>query len=300
MEIRHLEYFMEVARYLNFTKTAERTHISQPTLSRTIKELEEELGVQLFRRTKHEVRLTDAGAAFLPLAREQVVAFHNLEGFGKGDDQKLCGTIYIGIPLITANTAISAILGDFKQAYPNIKVSLLETGPKHIAKLLQDGLLDFGIFNPRGNPEFQREWMEQDTHSVVLPKNHPLARLEQVDYPDLRSEAIIIYTEEYVLHDKILRGFAEHHIQPHILLETMQHDLMLSMVEHNNWVAFLPSKFCSKLKRYGYDLTFRPFADPNLTLHLALNSLKAAQCSREAALFQKFFRQWLADHGQKG
>ena len=80
----------------------------------------------------------------------------------------------------------------------------------------------------------------------------------------------------------------------------MQHDLMLSMVEHNNGVAFLPSKFCSKLKRYGYDLIFRPFADSNLTLHLALNSLKAAQCSREAALFQKFFRQWLANHGQKG
>lgn len=100
MDIRHLTYFTEVAKHASFTKAASTLHVSQPSLSKTIKQLERELGVPLFYRSSKELRLTDAGEAVLKNAQNVLDAFHNLKGTLSDVVELKKGEISVGIPPI--------------------------------------------------------------------------------------------------------------------------------------------------------------------------------------------------------
>lgn len=290
MEIRHLEYFLEVARYRSFSHAAEAIHISQPTLSRTIMELENELGAPLLRRTRQDVRLTAFGEKFVPRAQKVVHEFHSLVPSQNQSPDTFTGTVYIGIPPITAVTRFSRILGAFRKEYPRVRLRLLEQGPRALSKMLRSGLLDFGVFKPLDEQVYQWTWFEEDYHDVVLPPDHVLKEKAALTYADLKNEPLLLYNGDYLLHDKILNAFQEKGILPQIALETAQVDLMLHLVMGSCGIAFLPHKLCRQLQEYHIPVMVRPLAEAKLTMHLALVSLKSHPLSREALLFQDFFR----------
>lgn len=250
MEIRHLEYFLEIARYRSFSHAAEAIHISQPTLSRTMIELENELGEPLLRRTRQDVTLTRFGEEFITQAQAVVHAFHNLIPSKQQAPNTFTGTVYIGIPPITAVTRFSSILGAFRRTYPRIQIRLLEQGPRALSKMLRNGLLDFGIFKPLDEQIYQWDWFEEDYHDVILPPDHPLKENAALTYDNLKNEPLLLYSGDYLLHDKILNAFQEKNIQPQITLETAQVDLMLHLVMGACGIAFLPHKLCEELYSY--------------------------------------------------
>lgn len=298
MEIRQLEYFLAVARTRNFSHAAELIPISQPTLSRTIMELESELGQPLFIRTKREVRLTTFGETFLQKAQPLVNGFHALAVSGKQQaENAICGKIYVGIPPITAIVSFGQLLGRFKKQYPYIEVNLLEYGPRTLARMLRNGLLDFAIFKALDDQAFQWFWIEKDTHDVVLPEGHPLADKAEITYEELAQEPLLIYSSDYMLHDKILDHFHQQGVMPHIALETTQQDLMKVLVANGCGVAILPHKLCAQFAGLQSSLVCRPLADKKLTMQLALVYVKGQPLSREGELFRDFAKQEILRNG---
>lgn len=288
MEIRHLEYFIEVSRHKSFSKAAEVTHISQPTISKAIKDLESELGKTLFYRSTKYVELTDAGEIILEQAQQIVASFRNIHTQLAGLEKLQTGKIHIGLPPITAVTTFSHMLGAFKRNYPKINIQLFEYGPKKIEASLQDGLLDIGIFTPEDPNLFDWIWFERDTHCVIMHPNHPLAQYEQIDYQHLNGEQLIIYNSDYKLHDMIINGCNQAGFSPDIAFETSQRELMTQMVTAQLGLGLLPSKICQHLD--PAIIASRPLSDLHLCLKLALTWKKDRYLSLAARHFLTFMK----------
>ena len=132
MDFHHLKYFVEVADKKSFSKAARTLHISQSAISRTIKALEEELGVVLFMRNAKAVELTDAGTIFLSHAKRVVFMFEHLKTDFENEFKLEQGTVLIGLPPITGAPIFANLLGAFKQEYPQIELDLYEHGSKKV------------------------------------------------------------------------------------------------------------------------------------------------------------------------
>ncbi len=269
LDIRNLECFIEVARHKNFSKAAEMMYISQPSISRSIKELESQFGVVLFYRDTKSVELTDAGEIILTQAQQIVSSFQNITS-QLGDLKKMqSGKIYIGLPQITAITTFSHLLSSFKKEYPNIHIHLYEIGPKKVEASIQEGLLDIGIFTPAEDHDlYDKVWFEHDTFEVIMHPTNKLAQYNVIDYKKLMDEEFILYSNDYNLHDMIIKGCKEAGFAPKIILETSQREWMTQMVMDNLGIALLPSKICKNLD--AKVIVSRPFSDPQLWLRLAL------------------------------
>jgi DNA-binding transcriptional LysR family regulator len=269
LDIRNLECFIEVARHKSFSKAAEMMYISQPSISRSIKELENQFGVVLFYRDTKSVALTDAGEIILTQAQQIVSSFQNITS-QLGDLKKMqSGKIYIGLPQITAITTFSHLLSSFKMEYPNIHIHLYEYGPKKVEASIQEGLLDIGIFTPSEEHDlYDTVWFEHDTFEVIMHATNKLAQYNAIDYHKLMDEQFILYSSDYHLHDMIIEGCKEAGFTPKIILETSQREWMIQMVMDNLGIALLPSKICKKLDMKV--IASRPFSDSQLWLRLAL------------------------------
>ena len=287
MDIRNLECFIEVARHKNFSKAAEMMYISQPSMSRAIKELETQFGIILFYRDTKSVELTDAGEIILKQAQQIVSSFQNITS-QLGDLKKMqIGKIYIGLPPITAITNFSNLLSSFRKEYPNISICLYEFGPKKVETSIQEGFLDIGIFTPaENNDSYEEIWFEKDPLEVVMHPTNQLTQYKVIDYNMLHDEQFILYNSDYNLHDMIINECKQAGFQPKIILETSQREWMTQMVMDNLGITLLPSKICKNLD--AKVIATRPFADHQLWLRLALVWKKGRYLSFAAHEFITF------------
>lgn len=148
MDFHHLKYFVEVADQKSFSKAARNLHISQSAISRTIKALEDELGVVLFMRNAKSVELTDGGTIFLTHAKRVVFMFEHLKVDFENEFRLEQGSILIGLPPITDAPIFAQLLGEFKRAYPQIDLELFEHGSKKLNLVYKKVLLILGLFVP--------------------------------------------------------------------------------------------------------------------------------------------------------
>lgn len=298
LDIRNLEYFIEVARQKSFSKAAEVIHISQPSMSKAIKELETQWGVILFYRNKKNIELTDCGEIILEQAQQIVSAFCNITVQLDGLTKMQTGKIHIGLPPITAVTSFSNILSSFRSEYPHIHVHLYEDGPKKIEAAIQDGLLDIGIFTPaEGDDHYEKIWFERDPHNIIMHPEHWLTQFAAIDYKQLINESFIIYNNEYKLHDMIIDRCQQAGFFPKIALETSQRDLIIQMVAIQLGIALLPKKICENLDTSI--CTSRPFTNPQLYLNLALVWKKGRYLSHAVREFLTFVRTNKFDIGKQ-
>lgn len=245
MDIKHLQYFIEVANFNSFTRAADHLFITQPTISKMIKNLETELGVELFDRSRKQLILTDAGRVVLDQAKLIDKAFNNLEtemdnllGLKKGH-------IRIGLPPIIDASFFPRILSRFHQDYPNITFQLVEDGSKKIEESVQNDLIDIGVIVlPTNNALFHHfAFLEEDINLIVHP-SHPHACGEEIDLADLENESFILFNKDYVLRDLIISSCNEAGFSPHIVTESSRWDFIEEMVYCKLGVALLPESLC--------------------------------------------------------
>lgn len=270
MDIRHLEYFIEVAKHLNFTKAASALHISQPSLSKTIKNMEEELGVPLFYRAFRQLELTDAGKALLHNAKKVLLAYEQLTSELNDVMELKKGEIKIGIPPIIGAAFCSNIISHYIDLFPLVDVTLTEVGTKKIKDGIDDSSLDVGFVcnNPHYHKGVESIQILKDPLMLVAHKNHPLCENETVTLANLEQEAFIMYRQDFSLYDSIIERCSAEGFFPHIVCESSQKDFIIEMVEAKLGIALLPSQICKKLNDQSIKTV--PFENPEIFLELGM------------------------------
>lgn len=292
MDIKHLKYFVEVARHKSFSKAADVNFVSQSTISKMIKDLEKELGAGLLNRNSKYVELTDAGGLFFLQAEKTVEMFEHIADAFQNNLTLGQGKITIGLPPITGATEFAGLLGRFGKAFPKIEITLFEYGSKKVELGVQDGSLDVGIVcSPPVNALYEKISFSRDPLQVIMHNSHPLSVKAAVGFAELAAESFVLYRSDFSLYDEIvnrcrLAGFA-----PHIVLETSQLELMTQIVAANLGIALLPSKICAAL--YQPDIAAVPLAEP-VFLEMSIIWHKRRHLSQAGKLWVNFVKNCLA------
>ena len=195
MEIRVLKYFLAVSREQSFSKAAESLFLSQPTLSRQLKDLEEELGKTLFIRGGKRVTLTEEGMILRKRAEEIVELVDKAEQEVRlTDDEEITGTIYIGAGETHAIRLIARTADRLSEQYPNIRYNFYSADGVDVSERLDKGLIDFGIlFEPTDLSRYDSIPIPiHDTWGILMLKGSPLAEKEYIEPHDLWDIPIIV------------------------------------------------------------------------------------------------------------
>lgn len=259
MELRHLRYFVAAAEELNFSRAAARLRVSQPPLSRQIRDLEEEIGAPLFDRTRQHVQLTPAGASFLEQAKQILAQADRAVRLAKAVSQGKCGQLTLAFLSPLGGVVLPAALRIFRQKFPLVEVTLTEMVPRRQVKALLEGLIDIGIM-PRDEARFEKDLALEAVVEVgmiaALPPEHALTMLRKVPLQKLAGEPLVFFKRSSApaLHDWIrdlcrARGF-----EPNIGRQCDQAQAMLDSVASGIGVAIVPEFF----RRYQSEVAFRP------------------------------------------
>ena len=200
MELRVLRYFLAVAREENITKAAALLHVTQPTLSRQLMQLEDELGVKLFRRSQYRVVLTDDGMLLRRRAQEIVELADKAERELQHLDTDLTGEVAIGCGESVGMTFLSAHIREFRRLHRQVQFRIYSANADDIKERIEKGLLDMGLLTEPvdiGRYAFLRT-PQKDRWGVLLPKEHPLAQKSAVTPKDLLGIPILLSSRESV------------------------------------------------------------------------------------------------------
>lgn len=192
MEIRHLRYFLAVAREENMTRAAEILHVSQPTLSKTLKILEDELGKKLFTRRSFSIELTEEGMLLRDRAEDLVEMADKIEQEFLSLDDITGGDLYLGLAESYQIRYLARELGRLKAVYPSMNYHITSGDTEQVTEKLDKGLLDFAVIcEPPDEHKYDYiEFPETDIWGAVMPEDHPLAARESVTVDDLAGQPL--------------------------------------------------------------------------------------------------------------
>lgn len=270
IELRHLRYFIAVAEELHFGQAAERLHMTQPPLSQQIRQLEEELGFDLFYRTKRTVQLTEAGVVFLQdcqrLLRQLEQAVQGARQIGRGET----GQLVVGFVSSATYNVLPHILRQFRGQLPEVNLELHELTTDQQVQWLRDGRLDVGFVRPPvDESELQQMTIWQEPLVVSLPDQHPLAHQDPISVRSLANESFILFPRALApgLYDAIISLCQQWGFSPNVAQEAIQMQTIISLVAADMGVAIVPQSL-QNLQRTG--VIYRSLQEPTPEVAIAL------------------------------
>jgi|SRR5579883_1164584 len=275
MELRHLRYLLAVAEELNFGRAAIRLRISQPPLSQQIRQLEEELGVRLFDRTKREVRLTESGKRIVAEAQQILSQVDHFIDVASRVSEGAIGRLSIAGPA-GMNEILVRSLKAFAQKYPRVHIELQFMNTAQQIEALQEGHLHVGFLNlPVNDSQLALETVTREPIWLAMPKNHPLARQKKIRLGSIADQRFIMFARRCSpgLHDLITTTCRNAGFSLNVIHEVDNMIASLTMV-----TAGLGMAFCSPSNRSLWpDIIFRPFDQPVPPLECAVAYRRGSQ-----------------------
>lgn len=274
MELRHLRYFLAVAEELHFGRAAARIHIAQPPLSQQIKQLEREIGVQLFKRTKRSVELTEAGKVF---QREAYAVLGRLEkGVLKTQLANRGEAGWLGIGFLSSINydVLPNVIRKFRNQYPNIELFLQEMPDAEQSQALLEKRIHVGFTRfPVANKELNYEVILRENLVAALPSAHPFAKKDILKFADLADEPFIMFSQNNpsVYADFMLRLCAEVGFQPRVVQKVGEIQTALGLVAAEIGIILVPSS-TQNLKREG--VVYRALTNPAPTIKMVMQYRK--------------------------
>lgn len=298
MELRVLKYFLAVAREGSVTAAAHSMHVTQPTLSRQLQELEEELGQKLFiRSNNHNAVLTPEGILLRKRAEDILEMVHKTENEFSSMGEDVAGDIYIGGGESDAMRRILREIKSIQEEHPNIRCHVYSGNAEDVMDKLDGGTLDFGVLiQPVDVDKYHHLTLpDEDVWGVLMRKDHPLAELKQITPEDLRQEPLIC--SRYV----IRRSGVKNHCAQWFGKEFSRINVVATynlifnaalMVEEGIGSALVMDKLAEV--QHHSNLCFRPLS-PRLTSGLELVWKKQQIFSAASELFLERLRKTLSE-----
>lgn len=253
-------------KYLAFVKTVEKGSITkaaielnyaQSSVSKMIADLEKECGFALLERGKKGVNLTSSGKEILPLARNILNNYFELEGYINKLNKIESGSVRIGTFSSVAINRLPDIFTKFQKDFPNIEYEMLLGDYIEVEKWIDEGRVDFGFLRLPTEKRFDTMSLIQDEYMVVLPKNHILAKGENIDIKKLNSEPFLLL--EHGGKTEVSNLLDKYDVKPNIKFTTWEDFAIMAMVEKGLGVSILPSLI---LENIPYDIEIRPLKIP--------------------------------------
>ncbi len=243
MNFQQLRSVQETMRQnLNLTQVALALHTSQPGVSKQIRELEDELGVQIFvRNGKRLTGLTPPGRAVLHWVERVLAEQQNLKRAAADFAQEKTGTLTIGTTHTQARYSLPPAIRAFKRRYPLVELSIIQGTPSHIAALVMDGQADVCIATETiaQHPGLVGLPCHRWHHIVVTPAKHPLLALKKPSLKDLAQYPIVTYDGAFAGRSTINQAFATAGLEPHVVLSAVDSDVIKTYVELDLGIGIL-------------------------------------------------------------
>jgi DNA-binding transcriptional LysR family regulator len=254
MELQQMRYVLAVAETANFTRAAERCHVVQSALSHQIKRLEHELGAELFARTSRRVRLTPAGEAFLPAARQCLEAADRAAAEAAATVGEVRGRLSVGVIPTVAAVDVPAALRDLRRRHPQVRVALRTGASDDLTTEVATGLLDaafLGLPSAARPTGVRSHELARDRLVAVLAPDHPLAGAERLELADLAAEPFVDFPYGSAGRAQTDQAFARSGLSRDVAFEVTDTPLMAKVIRHGLAIGFLPSAYLQHAPELG-------------------------------------------------
>jgi LysR family hydrogen peroxide-inducible transcriptional activator len=253
MELHQLRYFCAVAETGSFSRAAEQSHVSQPSLSQQILKLEDELGARLFDRLGRSIRLTDVGKTFLPRARAVLRELEAARGDVVEQKDSLGGSICVGVIPTVAPYFLPPHLTSFSRKFPQVHLTVVEEITPVLLDRLRAGTIDVAVLAlPIRGHEFEAFPLLTERLFAALPKKHKLASRRDLSLKDLRSEPFLLLRDGHCFRDTAVAACDRARLHPQIIFESGQFSSLLSMVGAGMGVSIVPEMAIDKKSSCRY------------------------------------------------
>lgn len=247
MEIRQLEYFIEIVKEGSYTLAANKLYVSQSSLSKSVKKLKNEIGQDLFKPKQKKPILTYAGELLFEKAKRILNDYEDILNELQGQTGSYRGRVTVGIPPLICTCFFPMIIAGFRDLYPKIEINIVEEGAKKIQDAVDHELLDIGIvILPVYNGKFDVANLISDETVLVVSKFHPYAERSEITYSDLKNEKLLLFNEEYILHHQITANCRDAGFEPYIWAVSGQWEYLTELSALQQGVAILPRPIFKK------------------------------------------------------
>ena len=247
MELHQLRYFCAVAETGSFSRAAEQSHISQPSLSQQILKLEDELGARLFDRLGRSVRITELGKTFLPRARAVLRELEAAKGDVFEGKEFIGGPITIGVIPTVAPYFLPPRLTAFSRKFPEVQLTIVEEITPVLLERLRASTMDVAILAlPIRGHEFETFPLLTERLYAALPRKHKLSSRRSLSLKDLRAEPFLLLRDGHCFRDTAVAACDRARLHPQIVFESGQFSSLLSMVSAGMGVSIVPEMAVDK------------------------------------------------------
>lgn len=268
MELRTLRAFVEVVRQGGFSPAAKVLFATQPTISKAVKQLEDELGVPLLDRIGHRSQLTAAGEIVYRRAltmlgeRDGLVAeLDDLRGLRRG-------SLRLGLPPLGASTLFAPMFAIYRARYPGIDIRLTEHGSKRLEEMLLEGEVELAASLLPAKDGFEAQPVRLEPLMAVLPKGHPLAGEPRIGIGALAQFPFILFEGGFALNQVLEDACARNGFAPQVAARSGQIDFIVELVGAGLGVAFLPRTIAEQRRTPAVALTL--LDEPGTEWHMAI------------------------------
>ncbi|WP_416413382.1 LysR family transcriptional regulator [Pantoea sp. App145] len=271
IDLRQFRYFLAVSEERNFGRAARRLHISQPPLSRQIRQLEEQLGVELFIRTGSGVTLTAAGEKFLPEVKRTLAQAEKAIAAARSAQDVTQGKIVIGYTTVFDRSVFPDVFSRFQQRFPQWQLITKGNHSINLVRDIRNGVMDVAFIGLHTDTaELATEVVHRESMVVALPAHHALARKRKVSFSDLSYESMFWFERPLNpgFYDYCQSFFDKLAFRPTMLPEPPDHHILLGLIAEGKGFALIPSSL-RNIKRQG--VVFRELKPEASTLSIGVS-----------------------------
>ena len=277
MELHQLRYFCAVAETGSFSRAAEHSHVSQPSLSQQILKLEAELGARLFDRLGRSVRLTEVGKTFLPRARAVLRELEAARGDVVESKDSISGQVAVGAIPTVAPYFLPSVLASFSKRFSESAVTVIEEITPVLLERLRAGSIDIAILAlPVRGHEFDALPLLTEPLFAALPKKHILARRTAIALRDLRKEPFLLLRDGHCFRENALAACDRARVSPQVVFESGQFSSLLGLVGAGMGVSLVPEMAVDRRA----PARFVRISDPGATRTIGALTLRGRSLSR--------------------
>ncbi|EXJ24445.1 GltC, transcription activator of glutamate synthase operon [Alkalibacterium sp. AK22] len=288
MEIKQLLYFIEVAEREHMSDAAQQLNVAQSAVSRQIKNLEEELQVELFERVGRRVKLLPIGRLVLHQAKDIMAQLEQMKHQIADHSAPENGTIHVGFPTSLATTLLPRLIQSFSTDYPNIKFQLRQGSYQYLLESIKNRELNLAFIGPviEEDPLIQGSVLFDEPLYLLVSKAHALSVKQSVPLSALKNEEFILFPKGYILEEVVSTACRSVGFEPKVSTEGEDMDAIKGMVAAGIGITLLPESAVTQYR--SPFLTCIPVTDPDVTRTVGIITSRTRQLSPPEKLFHTF------------